>query len=76
MSSAQNAGHNVLLAALPRSDHKRVFRHLKPVSLSFGEILFEPGKPMARVYFPVTGLISLLTLVDDHRESSWLPRVL
>jgi len=66
MSSAQNAGHNALLAALPSHDYKRVLRHLKLVSLSFGEILYEPGRPMGRVYFPVTGLISLLTLVDDH----------
>lgn len=66
MSSAQNAGHNALLAALPSLDYKRVLRHLKPVSLSFGEILYEPGKPMGHVYFPVTGVISLLTIVDDR----------
>jgi CRP-like cAMP-binding protein len=65
MSSAQNAGHNALLATLPSLDHKRMLRHLKPVSLSFGEILYEPGQSMGCVYFPVAALISLLTIVDD-----------
>jgi CRP-like cAMP-binding protein len=39
--------------------------YLKPASLSLGEIIYEPGKTIGRVYFPVTALISLLTLVDD-----------
>jgi CRP-like cAMP-binding protein len=65
MSSGRNAAQNALLAALPRQDHKRMLGYLKPASLSFGDILHEPGKPIARVYFPVTALISLLTVVDD-----------
>src|SRR4029079_993477 len=57
---------NSVLAALPR----RVYESLKPAlesaTLTFGEILYEPGQAITNVYFPCDSLVSLLTLVD-HR---------
>jgi CRP-like cAMP-binding protein len=38
---------------------------LKHVSLQQGEILLEPGEPVEDIYFPQTGLISLLVLGGD-----------
>jgi len=35
--------------------------------LTFGQILYEPGKAIQHVYFPVDCLISLLTAVDKRR---------
>ena len=35
---------NSLLAALPRKDYLRMVKHLKPVELDYGEILYEPGE--------------------------------
>jgi CRP-like cAMP-binding protein len=55
-----------LLAALPRKDCQRLLAGLEPVTLTFGEILYEPGKPIRQVYFPTDALVSLLTLVDGH----------
>ncbi len=57
---------NQLLAAVPREEHKRLLAVLEPVTLTFGEVLYEPGDPIRHVYFPVVGLVSLLTLVDQH----------
>jgi hypothetical protein len=39
-------------AALPHRDYHRLARYLEPVSLSFGQVLYEPGGRIAQVYFP------------------------
>ena len=57
---------NCLLAALPRNEFRRLRSDLESVTLTFGEILYEPGETIHHVYFPVTSLVSLLTLVDGH----------
>ena len=57
---------NSLLAALPRKSYLRLLPGLIPVELGFGEVLYEPGKPIRDVYFPGQSLVSLLTLVEGH----------
>ena len=57
---------NSLLAALPRKAYLRLLPSLLPVTLKFGEVLYEPGKPIRDVYFPGECLVSLLTPVDGH----------
>ncbi len=57
---------NTLLAALPRKSYLRLLPNLVPVELGFGEVLYEPGKPIRDVYFPGQSLVSLLTLVEGH----------
>jgi len=58
---------NRLLAALPHRDYQRLARYLEPVSLSFGQVLYEPGGRIAHVYFPHSGVISLLTIVGPGK---------
>ena len=55
---------NRLLAALPRAEYLRVVANLEPVTLAFGEVLYEPGDAIRHVYFPNDSLVSLLTVVD------------
>jgi CRP-like cAMP-binding protein len=58
---------NSLLAAVPRREYRRLLARLEPVSLVFGVVLHEPGRAIRDVYFPETGLVSLLTLADGHQ---------
>ncbi len=58
---------NQILAALPRAQYRRLQAGLEPVTLTFGEILYEPDKPIRHLYFPSDSLVSLLTLADGHR---------
>jgi CRP-like cAMP-binding protein len=58
---------NSLLAALPRKSYLRLLPALTPVTLAFGDVLYEPGKAIREVYFPGECLVSLLTLVEGHR---------
>ena len=56
---------NKLLAALSRRERDRLLPHLEPVSLRFEEVLYEPDGPIRHVYFPTSGMISLLVVLDD-----------
>lgn len=58
---------NRVLASLPRRESRRLQANLEPVTLKFGQVLYEPGKPIRYVYFPIDCLISLLTAVDKRR---------
>jgi CRP-like cAMP-binding protein len=63
----RSALSNRILASIPDDDYQRMGRQLEPVSLRFGQVLYEPGKAIRYVYFPVNCLVSLLTSVDRHR---------
>src|ERR1043165_3762448 len=56
---------NHLLAAVPR---QRMLAGLEPVSVSYGEVLYEPTEVIRHVYFPIDCLVSLLTTVDNQRS--------
>ena len=58
---------NRVLASIPRRELRRLQAGLEPVVLKFGQVLYEPGKPIRYVYFPIDCLISLLTAVDKRR---------
>lgn len=57
---------NRLLAALPRREYQRLRPHLEEFTLSFGEILYEPGQIIRHVYFPNNGIVSMLSVVEEH----------
>ena len=57
---------NLLLASLPRKALQDLLPQLTRVDLTFGAVLYEAGQPMREVYFPVEGLVSLLTVVEGH----------
>jgi CRP-like cAMP-binding protein len=56
---------NRILSALPPEDYERILPDLKAVPLKFLVSLHEPGDKMPYVYFPDTGVISMLTVLAD-----------
>lgn len=56
---------NRLLAMLPAEDWQAIKKHLTIVSPDVGTTLQEPGQTMEYVYFPHSGMISLLTVMKD-----------
>ena len=59
---------NRVLASIPPKEYRRLQAHLEPVTVNFGQVLYEPGKTIRQVYFPIDCLISLLTTVDRRRS--------
>ncbi len=57
---------NRLLALLPPKERERILTDATLVDLTFGSILWEPWDHIRHVHFPITGFISLLTIVDNH----------
>jgi CRP-like cAMP-binding protein len=51
---------NRFLAALTHSDAEAIMPHLDTLELPQETVLFEDGDPIGRVYFPHTGIVSLL----------------
>src|ERR1039458_7873161 len=56
---------NRILEALPAEDRDRLIRGMVLVALPIKTVLFEPGEPMRAVHFPIDGVISLVTPLDD-----------
>ncbi len=57
---------NLLLSALTRREYQRLSPYLEEFTLRFGEILYEPGQTIRDVYFPNTGIVSLLSMVEQR----------
>ena len=64
MSPTRPAFANAILATTQPSHRQQLDKHLKLVTFDFGDVLYEPGQAISKVYFPVTALISLLTVVE------------
>jgi CRP-like cAMP-binding protein len=58
---------NKLLASLPRRDFAMLVESLHTVSLLQGDVIFEVGNEVDQVYFPHSGMISLLAVMRDGK---------
>lgn len=56
---------NRLLATLPAPEYQRLRPALESVSLPTTQIIYEKGQPIEYVYFPCTGVVSLLTTMEN-----------
>jgi CRP-like cAMP-binding protein len=63
--SGPDPRQNRLLAALPEADYQEVVPALEPVPLSAGMALYESRRPQPYLYFPASGIVSLLYLLED-----------
>jgi CRP-like cAMP-binding protein len=62
-AAAQSA--NRLLALLPRVEYQRLSPRLKAVSLSPRQVLYKARSPIDYVYFPTSGIVSAMTIMED-----------
>lgn len=52
---------NEVLLLLPLEELEQLRRHLRLVKLVAGQVLYEPGDDIDQVFFPESGLVSLIT---------------
>jgi CRP-like cAMP-binding protein len=56
---------NRLLAALSAVELKRIRRHLEPVDMPLGDVVYESGRQLDHVYFPTNSIVSLLYVLES-----------
>ena len=65
MTLRRSPKQNHLLAALPAADLLRLLPHLERAPLPLGAVIYESGGEQAHVYFPASGIVSLLYVMND-----------
>ncbi len=66
--ASEHVGHNHLLAAMPAKAVALLESEFKHVSLAAGTVLFEPGALIDNIYFPQSGMISLLVVTREGQH--------
>ncbi len=56
---------NLILAALPREERSRVQQYLEFVPLRSGDVLWEPNQRIESVYFPTSGMVSFVVVMQN-----------
>ncbi len=64
-----SSSSNHLLDRIPTGERAKIDARLEPVTLDAGQVLYEPGDPMTHVYFPTSGMISLVAVMKDGRTT-------
>jgi CRP-like cAMP-binding protein len=63
--AAPEAAENDLIARLPENERGSFLQRAKRVHYPLRELLFELNEPFERVLFPITGMGSLVTVLED-----------
>ena len=61
-----NSNRNRLLEALPAKTKKQLLSKSESFELKFGDVIYEPDDVIGDVYFPVSGIISILSTIDKR----------
>jgi CRP-like cAMP-binding protein len=56
---------NQLLGALPKADLLRLLPHLETITMPLGQVVFESGGKLRHLYFPASGIVSLLYAMEN-----------
>ena len=64
-TASQTPKDNRLLAALPEQDYRALLPFLEPVALPLAMALYESGGVQGYVYFPTSGIVSLLYVLEN-----------
>ena len=58
---------NLWIAALAPADRKRIEPHLHEKAFAQGQMLYDAGEAVGDVWFPLKGVISLMTVLPDDK---------
>jgi CRP-like cAMP-binding protein len=58
-------GRNRILSAIPEDHQRLMVAQLQETLLGPSQILYGQGEPLTHVYFPISSVVSLLTVMED-----------
>jgi CRP-like cAMP-binding protein len=58
-------GHNLVLAALPPSESRKIVADSRPVHLSYLDAIYEAGDEIEFIYFPIESVLSAVAILED-----------
>ena len=58
---------NMWIAALDPADRRRIEPHLNQRPFEQGQMLYDAGEAVEEVWFPMSGVVSLMTILDGDR---------
>lgn len=67
VKSVSGKSTNRLLTSLPDQDYQNLLGNSERIELVFGTTLYKTGAVIRHVYFPESGIVSLLSSVDDDQ---------
>ncbi|MBW4441614.1 MAG: Crp/Fnr family transcriptional regulator [Plectolyngbya sp. WJT66-NPBG17] len=68
LQAMSQAPSNQLLTVLSSADYERLLLLLEPVTLSLGQVLYEPNQSIEYAYFPTSAVISHLNVMEGGRD--------
>jgi CRP-like cAMP-binding protein len=63
--TAADPRQNHLLAALPDAEYERLLPRLELIDLPLGKAVYESGRVLSNVYFPIDSIVSLLYVLES-----------
>lgn len=58
---------NLWIAALDAADRNRIEPHLREQAVARGQMLYDAGEAVNHVWFPIRGVVSLMTVLPDDK---------
>lgn len=58
---------NLWIAALETEDRERIEPHLKQRRFAQGQVIYDAGEAVDQVWFPLKGVVSLMTILPDEK---------
>ena len=65
LAPGEGIGRNRLLGALSEEDLDQILPSLESVPLVDGMPIYEPNEPISHVYFPISGVVSLVSEMSE-----------
>jgi CRP-like cAMP-binding protein len=68
MTASSDPAANTILGALSREAFDRLEPHLERLTLAPRHLVYEPGAPIEHIYFPISCIISLVSVMAEEIE--------
>jgi hypothetical protein len=73
LDGSTDPSRNLVLAALPGEEREALLSRATMVELPARKLIAQRYQPLEHVYFPLSGMVSLVNRMQDDPPSRWRP---